>query len=82
MPPRVYGAGLGIYNMMFFVGSGFGAAISTALLAVREDAGSSLVPLYAGAERFTVFSDALLPNAVLIAVALLTLRVAARARPS
>jgi MFS transporter, DHA2 family, metal-tetracycline-proton antiporter len=77
---RVYGTGLGIYNMLFFVGSGFGAAISTATLAARRDTVGTLLPVFAGDRAFTEFSDALVPSIALYCVAILLLVLAKRAR--
>lgn len=59
IPGRLAGTGLGIYNMMFFVGAAFGAAISTGLLSARKGE-SSLLPLYTGASEYSYFSDAFL----------------------
>lgn len=78
VPARVYGAGLGIYNMLFFVGSGFGAAISTAIVEAREDAGSAILPVYLGSERFIEFSDAFLPGIAAFALAAVIAQVARR----
>ena len=64
------GVGLGIYQMLFFLGAGFGPAIGATFLALRQDAGAqALNPLYAA--DAAAFSDAflLLALAVLIALA-------------
>lgn len=47
LPPETAGVGLGIYQMCFFLGAGFGPAVSGAFLTFREklDAGA-LNPLY------------------------------------
>jgi MFS family permease len=68
IPQRIYGVGLGLYNMLYFVGSGFGAAISTALLVAREGKASTILPFYAGDERYTHISDAFLPSILVILV--------------
>jgi MFS transporter, DHA2 family, metal-tetracycline-proton antiporter len=78
IPARSAGSGLGIYNMLFFVGGGFGAASATALLAARESAPEALLPVYAGAREFTEFGDAYLYSFFAFAVALLITRVASR----
>lgn len=70
IPPRIAGSGLGIYNMLFFVGGGFGAASATALLAAREAAETSLLPVYAGATQFSEFGDAYLYSLFAFVVAL------------
>lgn len=70
IPPSIAGTGLGIYNMLFFVGGGFGAAAATALLASRDDATSALLPVFVGAEEFTEFGDAYLYSLIAFAVAL------------
>ncbi|HYI16561.1 MAG TPA: MFS transporter [Thermomicrobiales bacterium] len=79
-PQRIYGVGLGLYNMLFFVGSGFGAALSTALFEAREGAGSTILPFYFGDDRYTHISDAFLPAIVFIFVGLLTASAARMAR--
>jgi EmrB/QacA subfamily drug resistance transporter len=79
MSRHVYGAGLGVYNMLFFVGAGFGASVSTAVIDLREGASSPILPVYAGSQRFVEFSDALLPSAALFLVALLAVQLARRA---
>ncbi len=45
VPRRLAGTGIGLYNMMFFVGSSFGAAISTGILSARKGE-SALLPIY------------------------------------
>ncbi len=76
IPQRIYGVGLGLYNMLFFVGSGFGAALSTALYEAREGAGSTILPFYFGDIRYTHISDAFLPAILFIFAGLLTASVA------
>jgi EmrB/QacA subfamily drug resistance transporter len=76
---EIYGIALGLYNMLFFVGASFGAALSTALLSSREDAAGALLPIYSGAAEYSEFGDAYLVPVAALAVALL---VAWRARAS
>ena len=53
------GVGLGIYQMLFFLGGGFGPAVAATFLAVRQGAGSgALNPLFAASSAS--FSDAFL----------------------
>ena len=80
VPARVTGTGLGLYNMMFFIGSAFGAAAATATLAAREGAGSALLPFYQGTPAFPWFSDAYLFSLGAAGVALLVVWLASRAR--
>lgn len=79
IPQRYAGVGLGIYNMLFFVGGGFGAAAATTLLAVRETSTSTLLPIYAGADAFSEFGDAYLYSLFAFAAALVLTRIALRA---
>jgi DHA2 family metal-tetracycline-proton antiporter-like MFS transporter len=72
IPQRIYGVGLGLYNMLFFVGSGFGAALSTALYEAREGTESTILPFYFGDERYMHISDAFLPAILVIFIGLLT----------
>lgn len=47
LPPPEVGVGLGIFQMLFFLGGGFGPAILGAFLAFRREAGAdALNPLY------------------------------------
>jgi EmrB/QacA subfamily drug resistance transporter len=78
IPARSAGSGLGIYNMLFFVGGGFGAATATALLSVRVDVQDTLLPIYAGAEQFTEFGDAYLYSLFAFALALVITQIARR----
>lgn len=78
IPGRSAGSGLGIYNMLFFVGGGFGAAAATALLSAREDAVSALLPIYAGAAQFAEFGDAYLYSLFAFALALIVTQIARR----
>ena len=53
------GVGLGIYQMLFFLGGGFGPAVAATFLAVRQGSGSgALNPLFAASSAS--FSDAFL----------------------
>jgi MFS transporter, DHA2 family, metal-tetracycline-proton antiporter len=70
LPPSESGVGLGIYQMLFFLGGGFGPAIGATFLALREQTGAgALNPLYV--QGAAPFSDAflLLTFAVLAALA-------------
>ena len=78
IPGRSVGAGLGIYNMLFFVGGGFGAAIATTLLASRETAAGALLPLYQGDAGFSEFGDAYIYSLVAFALGLLLAQLARR----
>ena len=63
------GVGLGIYQMLFFLGGGFGTAIGATFLAFRDEAGAGpLNPLHTGTAA--PFSDAymLLTFAALVAL--------------
>ena len=81
IPTRIAGSGLGMYNMLFFVGGGFGAAAATALLASREDAADALLPIYSGAEQFSEFGDAYLYSLAAFTLALVIAQVARTATP-
>ncbi len=61
-------SGLSLNNMAFFLGGGFGTALLTALLTVREGARTGLNPLYAGRE--VAFSDAFLLFSLPLLIAL------------
>jgi hypothetical protein len=76
----VYGVGLGLYNMLFFVGGGFGASLSTALVESRADAGSPLLPTYIGSDEHIAYSDAFLPTIACFLVGIVIIRAAARTR--
>lgn len=63
------GVGLGIYQLVFFLGAGFGPAMAATFLALRQDTGSgALNPFYA--LDAAPFSDAFLLIAFAAAVAL------------
>jgi MFS family permease len=78
VPPRIYGVGLGLYNMCFFVGGGFGAALGTALLESRAESESAILPSYSGTPEYSEFSDALLPAILVLLFALALTQVARR----
>lgn len=80
IPARIFGVGLGIFNMLFFVGTSLGAAVSTALLDSRSAADRALLPFYRGAAEYTEYSDALLFGAVAFALAAGVAYAASRAR--
>jgi len=58
LPPERVGLGIGLYNMQFFLGSAFGAALTTTVLEAREPAVDGWNPLHSGAGAG--FSDAFL----------------------
>ena len=63
------GVGLGIYQMLFFLGGGFGTAIGATFLAFREEArAGALNPLHTGAAA--AFSDAFMFLTIAALVAL------------
>lgn len=69
LPPSESGVGLGIYQMFFFLGGGFGPAIGATFLAIRQDAESAaLNPFYM--TDAAPFSDAFLLLAFAIVIAL------------
>jgi DHA2 family florfenicol/chloramphenicol resistance protein-like MFS transporter len=69
LPASESGVGLGIYQMLFFLGGGFGPAIGATFLAFREQAASgALNPLYI--QDVAPFSDAFLLLACSVVVAL------------
>jgi MFS family permease len=72
VPRRLAGTGIGIYNMMFFVGSAFGAAIATGLLSARKGE-RALLPVYFGPDEYSYFGDAFLYGftAALVGIVLL-----------
>ncbi len=68
LPRSGSGVGLGIYQMLFFLGGGFGPAIGAAFLGLRQQAGAgALNPLYA--MEAAPFSDAFLLLAFSLVVA-------------
>lgn len=80
VPPRLAGTGIGLYNMLFFVGSAFGAAISTALISAR-DGKDSLLPIYSGPAEHSNFGDAYLWGLTAAAAGIILLQVARRQPP-
>ncbi len=65
------GVGLGIYQMLFFLGGGFGPAVGATFLAMRQGAGSgALNPLFAA--NSAPFSDAFLLLTAAAVVALVS----------
>jgi len=69
LPPSESGVGLGIYQMLFFLGGGFGPAIGATFLALRERSGSgALNPIYS--LDAAAFSDAFLLLAFVAVIAL------------
>ena len=65
------GVGLGIYQMLFFLGGGFGPAVAATFLAARQGAGSgALNPLFAASSAS--FSDAFLLLTAAAVVALIS----------
>ena len=65
------GVGLGIYQMLFFLGGGFGPAVAATFLAIRQGGGSgALNPLFAASS--TSFSDAFLLLTAAAVVALVS----------
>jgi MFS transporter, DHA2 family, metal-tetracycline-proton antiporter len=69
LPPAQSGVGLGIYQMLFFLGGGFGPAVAATFLGLRQEAGNSaLIPFFAG--NAAAYSDAFLLLAVASAIAL------------
>jgi hypothetical protein len=67
--------------MLFFVGAGFGAAISTALLEAREGSNTTILPFYVGDSTWSHFSDALLPSILVLLAGLATTLIARLAPP-
>lgn len=78
VPRRLAGTGIGIYNMMFFVGASFGAAISTGILSARKGQ-SAWLPFYRGPAEYSQFSDAFVYGIVIAIVGLILLQLARRA---
>ncbi len=70
LSPEESGVGLGIYQLVFFLGGGFGPAVAATFLALRQETGSDAInPLHTiGAAPF---SDAFLLITLAAAVALL-----------
>lgn len=69
LPPSESGVGLGIYQMLFFLGGGFGPAIGTTFLSLRDRTGAdALNPIYK--LEAAPYSDAFLLLTLAIVVAL------------
>ncbi len=69
LSPEESGVGLGIYQMLFFLGGGFGPAVAATFLAVRQGSDSGAFnPLFAASSAS--FSDAFLLLTAAAAVAL------------
>jgi fucose permease len=62
------GVGLGIYQMLFFLGGGFGPAIGATFLDLREGARAAINPLHLG--DAAAYSDAFLLLTAALVVAL------------
>lgn len=75
VPRHLAGTGIGLYNMLFFVGSAFGAAVATALLSARKN-NDSLLPFYTGPAEFSYFGDAFLYGVAVSLVGLVLLQIA------
>lgn len=75
LPPERVGLGIGLYNMQFFLGSAFGATLTTSILDSREHVADAWNPLHDGPGAG--FSDALL---VTLAASLLASLLAAFVR--
>ncbi|CAN5912232.1 MFS transporter [soil metagenome] len=70
LSPEESGVGLGIFQLAFFLGAGFGPAVAATFLSYRQESGGgALNPLYSLGT--TSFSDAFLLIALSAAVALL-----------
>lgn len=70
LSPAESGVGLGIYQLLFFIGGGFGTAIGATFLAFRDEAGTgSLNPLYVG--EAAAYSDAFMLLTFAAGIALL-----------
>lgn len=78
VPRRLAGTGIGLYNMMFFVGASFGAAVSTGLLSARMGK-PALLPWYQGPEEYSQFGDAFLYGMSAAIVGIILLQFARRA---
>ena len=70
LPGRYSGAGLGIYQMLFVLGGGFGPAVAAVLLASRRNGGTGAInPLFGAGSG--PYSDALLMLTLAMVAALL-----------
>jgi DHA2 family metal-tetracycline-proton antiporter-like MFS transporter/DHA2 family florfenicol/chloramphenicol resistance protein-like MFS transporter len=69
LPPAQSGVGLGIYQMLFFLGGGFGPAVAATFLGLRQDTGSGpLIPAFDGSAWAYSDSFLLLAGASVIAL--------------
>ena len=80
LSPEESGVGLGIFQLIFFLGGGFGPAVTATFLAARQEVGEAAInPLYS--LQAAPFSDAFLLIALSTALALVaTLGVKQRAK--
>lgn len=70
LSPEESGVGLGIFQLIFFLGGGFGPAVSATFLAYRQEVGGTVInPLYN--LQAAPFSDAFLIIALSAAIALI-----------
>jgi len=70
LPERYSGTGLGIYQMLFVLGGGFGPAVAASLLASRRNGGTGGInPLFGAGS--VAYSDALLLLTLAMVAALL-----------
>jgi hypothetical protein len=74
--PELSGVGVGVYNLLFFLGGAVSVALAGAILRVRADAGEAINPLFSGTA--TEFSDAFI---VVVAAAELSFALAIMLRP-
>ncbi|QIN77336.1 MFS transporter [Rubrobacter marinus] len=70
LPREEIGVGLGIYQMLFFLGGGAGPAIVGSYFAARSPDARALNPFYAGTPNAAPFSDAFLLLALCALLAL------------
>ena len=80
LSPEESGVGLGIFQLVFFLGGGFGPAVTATFLAARQEVGGAAInPLYS--LQAAPFSDAFLLIVLSAAIALVaTLGVKQRAK--
>ena len=70
LPREEIGVGLGIYQMLFFLGGGAGPAVLGSFLAARSPDARAINPFYAGPATAAPFSDAFLLLALCSLIAL------------
>lgn len=80
LPREEIGVGLGIYQMLFFLGGGAGPAVVGSFLAARPPALRAVNPFYAGDAGAAPFSDAFLLLALCALVAMAAAGYGLRAR--